>query len=146
MCSTGFPDDSFDVITGSYALRNAPDLGLAFREIRRILKPGGTAAFLDFSKPEDASLQALQRRLLWTWCGFWGFVLHGKRHVHGYIAESLGTYPDRTRLRKLIREWGFEQTASRMFFFGMIELIVLRNLKGLSIAAGNPRAAGNFQE
>jgi ubiquinone/menaquinone biosynthesis C-methylase UbiE len=39
-----------DIVTGGYALRNAPDLGTAIDEISRVLKPCGVAAFLDFSK------------------------------------------------------------------------------------------------
>ncbi|MBI5575187.1 MAG: class I SAM-dependent methyltransferase [Deltaproteobacteria bacterium] len=127
MCATGFPGGSFDIVTGSYALRNAPDLGRALEETRRILKPEGVAAFLDFSKPANPLLQRLQRRLLWNWCGLWGFLLHRTRYVHGYIAESLATFPDREELRRLIAERGFEPVFSRRFFLGMLELVVLRN-------------------
>jgi demethylmenaquinone methyltransferase/2-methoxy-6-polyprenyl-1,4-benzoquinol methylase len=126
MCSTDFAGESFDIVTGSYALRNAPDLGRVFDEIRRILKPGGVAAFLDFAKPENPFLQALQYRLLSTWCGFWGFLLHRNREIHGYIAASLETFPDRMRLRKLLIESGFDLNRSRLFYLGILELIVLR--------------------
>lgn len=46
-----FELDSIDLVTGGYALRNAPELSTTLGEIHRILKPGGVAAFLDFSKP-----------------------------------------------------------------------------------------------
>ncbi|HSL91355.1 MAG TPA: class I SAM-dependent methyltransferase, partial [Candidatus Limnocylindrales bacterium] len=124
--ASGFAGESFDIVTGSYALRNAPDLGRVFDEIRRILKPGGAAAFLDFAKPADPFLQDLQFRLLSTWCGFWGFLLHRNPEIHGYIGASLGTFPDRARLRELLLESGFDLTRSRLFFLGILELIVLR--------------------
>jgi ubiquinone/menaquinone biosynthesis methyltransferase len=60
MCDTGIESGSIDIVTGSYALRNAPNLEQALIEIRRILKPGGMAAFLDFSKPTMQSLQAVE--------------------------------------------------------------------------------------
>jgi demethylmenaquinone methyltransferase/2-methoxy-6-polyprenyl-1,4-benzoquinol methylase len=126
MCETTFADESFDIVTGSYALRNAPDLGRVFAEIRRILKPGGVAAFLDFAKPANPFLQVLQYRLLKGWCGGWGLLLHRNRAIHGYIAESLGTFPDRKLLRHFFFENGFEPAHSRRFYLGILELIVLR--------------------
>ncbi|HEY7586369.1 MAG TPA: ubiquinone/menaquinone biosynthesis methyltransferase [Candidatus Deferrimicrobiaceae bacterium] len=126
MCATDFDGESLDIVTGSYALRNAPDLERAFDEIRRILKPGGVAAFLDFAKPGNPVLQALQHRLLSTWCGFWGYIFHRNPEIHGYIAQSLGMFPDRARLRELLSESGFDLVRSRLFYFGILELIVIR--------------------
>lgn len=126
MCAMEFPDEGMDIVTGSYSLRNAPDLSRVLGEIRRIMKPGGTAAFLDFSKPRSATLRVSQRMLLRTWCGFWGLVLHGSHEVHGYIAESLAGFPDRGELRELFQENGFAPVLSKRFFFGIVELHVLR--------------------
>jgi len=126
MCATEFPDGSVDIVTGSYALRNASDLPRAIREIGRILKPGGTAAFLEFAKPRMAALRGPQRFLLRNWCGFWGFLFHGSREIHGYIAESLAAFPDRERLLEDFRTQGFDLVTSGRFFFGITELLVLR--------------------
>lgn len=127
MCDAGFAAGSFDIVTGAYALRNAPDLERVFAEIGRILKPGGRAAFLDFSKPENPFLADLQYRALSAWCGSWGFLLHRNREIHGYIAASLGNYPDRIRLREILASHGFDLFHSRRFYFGVVELTVLRN-------------------
>jgi len=71
LCDLPYPDGSIDVVTGSYALRNAPDLRKAVAEVRRVLSPGGVAAFLDFSNPERSPLRYLQYLLLRGWCGLW---------------------------------------------------------------------------
>lgn len=126
LCDLPFPDASADVITGSYALRNAPDLRIALAEVRRVLKAGGVAAFLDFSRPERPLLQRLQYLLLRGWCGLWGTLLHGTPEVHGYVAESLTVFPDRRRFAEILREEGFSVAASRRFFLGITELLVLR--------------------
>ncbi len=127
MCAMEFPEKSVDIVTGSYALRNAPDLAQAIGEIRRILKPGGTAAFLDFSRPRASQFRFPLYLLLRWWCGFWGLILHGNHEVHGYIAASLGAFPDREGLLDLFGANGFTLVSSKRFFLGITELLVLRS-------------------
>jgi ubiquinone/menaquinone biosynthesis methyltransferase len=125
LCDLPLPDGFADIVTGSYALRNAPDLREAVAEVRRVLKPGGVAAFLDFSKPESSALQRLQYLLLRGWCGFWGLLLHGTPEIHGYVAESLRAFPDRGRLTEIFGEYGFGVSAGRRFFLGITGLLIL---------------------
>ena len=125
MCHTALPDGWADVVTGSYALRNAPVLDDALTEVRRILKPGGVAAFLDFAKPPGRWRQSLQIPLLKFWGGFWGVVLHGGPE-HAYIAESLRQFPDRVALRARFARHGFLLEHSRDCFGGMLEILVLK--------------------
>ena len=126
LCDLPFPDGSADIVTGSYAIRNAPDLRKAVTEIHRVLSPGGIAGFLDFSKPESSLLRHLQYLLLRSWCGLWGFLLHGTPEIHGYVADSLRVFPARSRLREIFREHGFESQAGRRFFLGITGILILR--------------------
>jgi demethylmenaquinone methyltransferase/2-methoxy-6-polyprenyl-1,4-benzoquinol methylase len=121
-------DGSVDLVTGSYALRNAPELRAALEETRRILRPDGVAAILDFSRPESPSLRKLQYLLLKGWCGLWGILLHGTPAVHGYVAESLEVFPERGRLGGILRAAGFDVSYSRRFFLGVVELTLLRRV------------------
>jgi demethylmenaquinone methyltransferase/2-methoxy-6-polyprenyl-1,4-benzoquinol methylase len=118
--------DSIDIVTGGYALRNAPDLAQALGEVERVLKPGGHAVFLDFSKSPNKVVQAVVFHLLKFWGSLWGLLIHRNAEVYGYIAESLRAYPDREKLRTLCTELGLETEISRLFFGGMLELRVLR--------------------
>ena len=126
MGQTSFASGSVDIVTGSYALRNAPDLAKGLEEVHRILKPGGEAAFLDFSKSGRPGMQALQYWLLKCWCGLWGTLLHGNPTIHAYIADSLKQFPSRADYHDLVRRSGFDIVASQLFYFGMLELLVLR--------------------
>ena len=137
MAETGFPDESVDIVTGGYAVRNAAELRQAFVEIHRILKPGGFVALLDFSKPPSQWFQRLQYLVLKYWCGLWGFLLHGNPEVHAYISASLKTFPDRGQLRELIEATGFVVSHSRRFYFGTLELLVLRKPTEGSVTAEN---------
>ena len=123
MCRTNFANASFDIVTGGYALRNAPNLEQALIEIRRVMKPGAIAAFLDFSKPPNHFLQNAKGMLLKFWGGFWGILLHRNPQLYTYIAESLKLYPDRNALKQLITKLGFTNIRSRKHFLGFAETI-----------------------
>jgi demethylmenaquinone methyltransferase/2-methoxy-6-polyprenyl-1,4-benzoquinol methylase len=120
-----FPSASIDIVTGSYALRNAPSLTVALQEIHRVLRPGGTAAFLDFSKSPNRFLQRLSFAVLYLWGSFWGLVLHGQPAVYAYIAKSLWHFPDRESLRRDLTNAGFVEVFSRKFYFGTLEIITV---------------------
>jgi demethylmenaquinone methyltransferase/2-methoxy-6-polyprenyl-1,4-benzoquinol methylase len=124
-----FEDHSVDVVTGGYALRNAPDLNGAVMEIDRVLQSGGVAGFLDFSKPTSRMGQAVHHVLLKGWGGFWGLVLHGNVHVYGYIADSLRFFPDRNELLGLFRARRFELVNRESLYGGLLEALVFRKEK-----------------
>lgn len=126
LCDLSFPDGSVDRVTGSYAVRNAPDLVRCLREILRILRPGGTAALLEFSRAAAPLLRAVQHRTLRGWCGLWGLLLHGNPEIHGYVAESLARFPDRDRFHGMLRGEGFEILRSRRLVLGTLEILLLR--------------------
>jgi len=126
MGQLSFQDESVHIVTGGYALRNAPNLKVALAEIHRVLKPGGTAAFLDFSKSAAKVPQMLGYLVLKAWGSLWGLLLHGNPEVYAYIAETLRRYPDRITFHRFLQEMGFEVVASNLFYFGMLELVVLR--------------------
>lgn len=123
MCQTNFDDGSFDIVTGGYALRNAPDLKKALAEIWRVMKPGATAGFLDFSKSPNQLLQRVELALLKAWGGLWGLTLHGNSEVYTYIAESLKQFPDCEQLKQYLRDGGFENIRSRAHFGGITRTV-----------------------
>jgi demethylmenaquinone methyltransferase/2-methoxy-6-polyprenyl-1,4-benzoquinol methylase len=128
MSQTEFADESFDIVTGGYALRNAPILKDALQEIRRVMKPGGTGAFLDFSKPPNRLLQKVENMMLKTWGGFWGLALHRNTELYTYIAESLKQFPDSSQLKGHLEEIGFGNVRSKKHFLGMTETIIFERI------------------
>jgi demethylmenaquinone methyltransferase/2-methoxy-6-polyprenyl-1,4-benzoquinol methylase len=120
---TGEPDHSVDLVTGGYALRNAPDLAEALQEVSRILRPGGTAAFLDFSAPRSLLLRRLHYVLLLSWGALWGLVVHGNPRIYAYIARSLARFPDRSSFHQQLQTHQLPVVQSRRFMFGMIEVV-----------------------
>ena len=124
MCDLPFSDNSFDLITGCYALRNAADIYQALTEFRRVLKPGGKACFMDFSKPSNRFSQRIEYLLLKLWGGFWGWMFHKDMRSYGYIAESLRLFPDSNELKKILIDKGFKNLSSKKYCFGIVEAIM----------------------
>ena len=135
MGSLEIESESVDIVTGGYALRNAPNLETVIAEISRVLKPRGVAAFLDFSKPDANIPQKMEYWCLKIWTGLWGVLLHRNHEVYSYIAESLQRFPDRTQLRDIFSSKGFSLVESRLFFWGVTELLIVQKLRHASARA-----------
>ncbi len=129
MCNTACADQSIDIITGGYALRNAPDLAQLLSELHRILKPGGTAAFLEFVRPKNNMIRIIESAILKVWGGLWGLLLHSDVRVYGYIAESLKCFPTSDVLHQMIRDAGFNKIRSTRYGLGFIEVVVFEKCR-----------------
>lgn len=123
MCQLPVANSSVDIISGSYALRNAPDLKTLIHEMFRVLKPGGKAYLLDFSLYPGMVMRSVQLFVLYFWGCFLGILLHGNSSVYGYIAKSLEVFPDRNQIKNLFMNNGFVVTHEKMFFFNFIAVL-----------------------
>lgn len=87
-----FPDQSFDIVTVGYGLRNLADWQRGVSEMRRVAKRGGRLLILDFGKPHNP----LWRRIYFAYLRFaipmHGRVFCGNAAAYGYILESLKGY------------------------------------------------------
>jgi ubiquinone/menaquinone biosynthesis methyltransferase len=127
MCHLDLPDGWADIVTGSYALRNAPVLNDMIAEVRRVLRPGGVAAFLDFRKSRNPRAASMQIGLLKYWCSFSSILVHGKPE-HAYISESMRSFPDSDSLAARFVSNGFRVLRRRPMFFGVTEAMLVERL------------------
>jgi demethylmenaquinone methyltransferase/2-methoxy-6-polyprenyl-1,4-benzoquinol methylase len=103
-----FRDGSFDGVTIAFGLRNLANVEEGLRELRRVLKRGGRAAVLEFSKPSLPGF-SFGFKLYFTKLLPWlGGVVSGSRSAYEYLPDSVSRFPDQRRLVELMREAGFE--------------------------------------
>jgi demethylmenaquinone methyltransferase/2-methoxy-6-polyprenyl-1,4-benzoquinol methylase len=102
-----FPDETFDVITVGYGLRNLADPEAGLVEMRRVLAPGGRVVILDFGKPDNPLAASLYSAFLHTMMPAVGFLFHGDADTYLYIPASLERYPAQRGVADLMRRSGF---------------------------------------
>jgi ubiquinone/menaquinone biosynthesis C-methylase UbiE len=76
-----FPDDSFDLVFGHAVLHHLPDLDAAFREFRRVLKPGGVVAFAGEPSRYGDRLAAWPKRAALAVAPAWRRVIGAGRRI-----------------------------------------------------------------
>jgi demethylmenaquinone methyltransferase/2-methoxy-6-polyprenyl-1,4-benzoquinol methylase len=87
-----FPDNSFDIVTISYGLRNLADWETGLREMQRVARPGGRLLVLDFGRPDNAVWRGIYFAYLRHFVPVLGRIFCGDADTHGYILESLMHY------------------------------------------------------
>lgn len=119
-----FPDQSFDVVTISYGLRNLSDLNAGLRELRRVLRPGGRLLILDFGKPDWAPWRWVYFQYL-RWCvPILGRIFCGDADTHGYILQSLQAYPGQRAVDERLQSTGFVDRGLVQLLGGMMAINV----------------------
>jgi demethylmenaquinone methyltransferase/2-methoxy-6-polyprenyl-1,4-benzoquinol methylase len=105
-----FPDQTFDLVTTGYGLRNVPDIGRAIAETQRVLKPGGVFLSLDFNRPSSPGLRGVYLTYLTLVGSTLGFILHRDPDTYRYIPESIRRYPGAAEVNAMIGRAGFSQS------------------------------------
>lgn len=117
-----FPDNSFDVVSVGYGLRNLADIERGLREILRVLKPGGRFLSLDFGKPESTTFRSLYFGYLRIVLPILGRVFCGDPDTHGYILASLQNYPAQRGIKELMETCGYSDCGFEEFCLGSMAI------------------------
>jgi demethylmenaquinone methyltransferase/2-methoxy-6-polyprenyl-1,4-benzoquinol methylase len=106
-----FADGSFGVVTIGFGLRNLSSVEDGLKELRRVLKPGGQLAVLEFSKPGVPVLSWIFRFYFSRILPFLGGLLSGSRSAYEYLPDSVRRFPDQTQLAALMNDAGFTEVS-----------------------------------
>ncbi|WP_066800212.1 bifunctional demethylmenaquinone methyltransferase/2-methoxy-6-polyprenyl-1,4-benzoquinol methylase UbiE [Moraxella oblonga] len=104
---TPFDDNSFDLVTISFGLRNVTDKQKALEAMYRVLKPGGRLLVLEFSKPVFEPLSKAYDLYSFTALPLMGKIVANDADSYQYLAESIRMHPDQTTLKAMMEQAGF---------------------------------------
>ncbi len=101
-----FANNTFDIVTVGYGLRNLASWTTGLAEMRRVAKPGGRLVVLDFGKPDNALWRGLYFGYLKLFVPWLGRVVCGDASAYAYILESLKHYAAQEGVSAKMRELG----------------------------------------
>nr|WP_309503704.1 bifunctional demethylmenaquinone methyltransferase/2-methoxy-6-polyprenyl-1,4-benzoquinol methylase UbiE [uncultured Roseovarius sp.] len=114
-----FADNSFDVYTISFGIRNVTRPQEALNEAFRVLKPGGRLMVLEFSQIPNDLMQKVYDLYSFHIIPRLGQVIAGDRDSYQYLVESIRQFPDQDTFLGMVRAAGFEQAKYRNLTMGI---------------------------
>jgi demethylmenaquinone methyltransferase/2-methoxy-6-polyprenyl-1,4-benzoquinol methylase len=115
-------DASLDLVTVAFGFRNLANYQHGFEELRRLLRPGGLAAILEFSTPPNAFLARLydfySRAILPTLGG----LISGSKEAYSYLPESVRKFPGAADLADQMSAAGFANVRFERMTAGIVAL------------------------
>ncbi|QJD71972.1 bifunctional demethylmenaquinone methyltransferase/2-methoxy-6-polyprenyl-1,4-benzoquinol methylase UbiE [Marinobacterium sp. LSUCC0821] len=117
-----FEDNTFDIITIAFGLRNVTDKDAALRSMNRVLKPGGKLMVLEFSKTNNPLMTKVYDFYSFNILPKMGEIIANDAESYRYLAESIRMHPDQETLKGMMDNAGFVQTRYRNLTQGIVAL------------------------
>ena len=117
-----FADNTFDVYTISFGIRNVTRIPDALSEAYRVLKPGGRLVVLEFNRIPNDALQWVYDRYSFNVIPVMGQIVAGDRDSYQYLVESIRKFPDQETFAAMIRKAGFGNVSYRNLTMGVAAL------------------------
>jgi demethylmenaquinone methyltransferase/2-methoxy-6-polyprenyl-1,4-benzoquinol methylase len=119
-----FADQSFEVVSMSFGIRNVPDPGAALREIHRVLVPGGRALILEFSLPGFAPLRWIYLFYFRHVLPWLGGLVSGEKRAYRYLNATVEDFPYGAAFAAWLEGAGLRVLRVRPLTFGIATLYV----------------------
>jgi len=117
-----FSDNQFDAVTVAYGVRNFEHLEKGLADIQRVLKTGGKAVVLEFSKPKVFPVKQLYKFYFNYITPGIGKLFSKDSRAYTYLPESVAAFPDGEKFTALMDKVGFKNTKCRPLAFGICSI------------------------
>ena len=114
-----FEDNTFDVYTISFGIRNVTRPQDALNEAYRVLKPGGRLMVLEFSQLPNPAMQKAYDLYSFNVIPRMGQMIANDRDSYQYLVESIRNFPDQETFLGMVRTAGFENAKYRNLTMGV---------------------------
>jgi demethylmenaquinone methyltransferase / 2-methoxy-6-polyprenyl-1,4-benzoquinol methylase len=114
-----FSDHYFECVTISFGIRNVTDVMAAFKEFRRVLKPGGRVLILEGTIPSNKYLKSLHLLYLRHFLPRIGGIISKNFDAYRYLNKTIETFPQGERFCGLMRAAGFVNVQANPLFGGI---------------------------
>ena len=115
-----FEDNSFEVTTISFGLRNTSNTEIALKEALRVTKDGGRIVVAEFSHPVNPVFKKIYLNYLMKALPVIAKKISKNPDAYIYLAESIRAWPDQAELASIMRDSGFKSVAWQDLTFGIV--------------------------
>ena len=116
------PDDSLDLYSIAFGLRNVTDIQAALGEAYRALKPAGQFFCLEFSQVSLPILSQLYDRYSFDLLPKIGKFVANDQAAYRYLVESIRRFPPQEQLKSMMEQAGFKHVSYKNMSFGVVAL------------------------
>lgn len=108
--ATGLKSDTIDRVTIAFGIRNIPDRLAAFREMHRVLRPGGRVCVLEFGSAREKIWGGIYNAYLMKVLPMIGKIAGHDKAAYSYLARTVRDFPPAAELAREMALAGFENT------------------------------------
>ena len=117
-----FNDNTFDVCTISFGIRNVTNICKSLSEAYRVLKPGGRLMILEFSTVNNDIISWFYDKYSFNIIPKLGEIISSDKESYQYLVESIRKFPDQETFSDMIINKGFKKVKYRDLTFGIAAL------------------------
>tara|TARA_B110000046_G_scaffold35749_2_gene39053 strand:- start:15395 stop:16123 length:729 start_codon:yes stop_codon:yes gene_type:complete len=121
-----FEDNYFDAITVAFGVRNFEDLEKGLSEMKRVLKTGGMAVVLEFSKPKAFPIKQIYNFYFHKVLPGIGKLVSKDASAYTYLPESVEAFPEGKEFETILKKVGFHNKGTHPLFFGISSIYVVQ--------------------
>lgn len=114
-----FEDNTFDAVIVSFGVRNFENLEKGLSDMYRVLKPGGKAVVVEFSRPRHFPMKQLYNFYFKSILPIIGKLISKDRSAYTYLPESVAAFPDGDDFLAVLHKAGFKNTVCKPLTFGI---------------------------
>ncbi|MDE6022056.1 MAG: bifunctional demethylmenaquinone methyltransferase/2-methoxy-6-polyprenyl-1,4-benzoquinol methylase UbiE [Muribaculaceae bacterium] len=121
-----FADNTFDFVTVAYGVRNFERLEEGYREMWRVMKPGGLICVIELSEPSNSPMRSLYRLYSRHVIPFVGKLVSHDVRAYSYLPESIAACPQREDMTRLMSNAGFSSPLYRSLTLGVVTIYLAK--------------------
>jgi demethylmenaquinone methyltransferase/2-methoxy-6-polyprenyl-1,4-benzoquinol methylase len=121
-----FESDSFDVVMAAFGVRNFTDLELGLKEFYRVLRGGGNAMILEFSKPKQFPIKQMFQFYSQYIFPLLGGIVSNNRSAYKYLPRTVAEFPDGEEFCAILRSVGFTSATCFPQTFGIVSIYIAK--------------------
>ena len=120
-----FLDNTFDIVSVGFGIRNVSDLEMGIREMGRVAAPGGRVVILEFTQPVNPLFRSLYYFYFTKILPFVGnLISRSKDDAYGYLPRSVMKFPDCDALKQVMEQCGLIDVQFHRKTFGIVAIHV----------------------